>query len=109
MIGGRIAMVNRLLAGAAFSLGLLAASGASAWTPPQVGAACKGARGPGPKLTAIAGNYLGGRHIRDGIVDWKSFQGCFRTAEACEIWLAGQARRFPVTPSRATCVSVTLR
>lgn len=57
---------------------------AQAWSPPSVGTACKGLRGGGPQVERIAGNYLGGRLIRDGIVDRKSFQSCFRTVEHCE-------------------------
>lgn len=106
-IKGRVIMKLRLVA-----LGLLLAGSAlpaQAWTPPAVGLACKGLRGPGPTHTAIAGNFLGGRAIRHGIVDRKSFQGCFRTAEACERWLAGKAAHFPVQPGFATCTVVVLR
>lgn len=82
---------------------------AAAWTPPSVGAACSGTRGAGPERAAIAGNYLGGRALRHGMVDRKSFQGCFRSAAACEHWLAGKARHFPLQPGFATCTRVVLR
>jgi len=82
---------------------------AQAWTPPSVGTACKGTRGGGPQIERIAGNYLGGRRIRDGIVDRKSFQSCFRTVERCEGWLAAKAARYPLQPGFATCTRVVLR
>lgn len=88
-------------------LPLLAVS-AAAWTPPNVGQACKGVRGGGYAKSAIAGNYLGGRPIRLGIVDRKSFQSCFRTVEHCEHWLVTKARRYPLQPGFATCTRVTL-
>lgn len=95
---------------AALALALAAlVSPASAWSPPSVGTACTGTRGPGPAKVAIAGNYLGGRALRHGMVDRKSFQGCFRTADACERWLAGKARDFPLQPGFATCTRLVLR
>lgn len=87
----------------------MSSSPASAWSPPSVGQACPGARGPGPQQVAIAGNYLGGRAIRDGIVDRKSFQACFHTLDRCEIWLADRARHFPLAPGIATCTPVVVR
>lgn len=87
----------------------LLAMPALAWTPPSVGTACKGARGGGEQVERIAGNYLGGRHIRDGIVDRKSFQSCFRTVEHCQGWLAEKALRYPMQPGFATCTRVVLR
>lgn len=87
----------------------LVAMPAEAWSPPAVGTACKGLRGDGPRIERIAGNYLGGRLIRDGIVDRKSFQSCFRTVEHCESWLADKAARYPVRPGFATCTRVVLR
>ncbi len=95
---------------AAFALALAGmVAPAAAWSPPPVGKACSGTRGPGPERVAIAGNYLGGRPVRLGIVDWKSFQGCFHSANACERWLAGKARDFPLPPGFATCTRVVLR
>jgi hypothetical protein len=93
------------------SAAMLAASvlPAAAWTPPAVGQACSGTRGPGPRMIAIAGNYMGGRLIRDGIVDRKSFQACFQNADRCELWLADKARQFPLRPGIATCSQVVLR
>jgi hypothetical protein len=82
---------------------------AEAWTPPAVGKACAGARGNGPQYQAIAGNFLGGRLIRDGIVDRKSFQSCFRTARLCENWLVEKARYYPLAPGLAQCTPVVLR
>ncbi len=101
-------MKNSLLALLAVSAGLALAP-AQAWTPPSVGTACKGVRGGGPQVERIAGNYLGGRRIRDGIVDRKSFQSCFRTVEHCEGWLAEKALRYPLQPGFATCTRVVLR
>jgi hypothetical protein len=92
---------------AALVLPLFAAS-AAAWSPPNVGQACKGTRGGGYAKSAIAGNYLGGRSIRLGIVDRKSFQSCFRTVEHCETWLVKKAQRYPLQPGFATCTRVTL-
>lgn len=85
------------------------ASPAAAWSPPAVGQPCAGARGGGHAKFAIAGNYLGGRPIRLGIVDRKSFQSCFRTVEHCESWLARKAQHYPLQPGFATCTRVTLR
>lgn len=93
----------------ALAAGAFVAGEAAAWTPPSVGQSCHGTRGGGAPLVGIAGNYLGGRPIRNGIVDWKSFQGCFRTAEQCAVWLSDKARAYPLAPSRATCVQVTRR
>ena len=90
-------------------LTLAAGLPAAAWTPPAVGQACHGTRGPGPARVAIAGNFLGGRAIRHGIVDRKSFQACFRHAEGCERWLSAKARQFPLAPGFATCTQVVLR
>jgi hypothetical protein len=84
-------------------------SPAAAWSPPSVGTACAGSRGPGPERVAIAGNYLGGRALRHGMVDRKSFQGCFRSTDDCARWLAGKARHFPLEPGFATCTRVVLR
>lgn len=93
------------------SLSLLAASvgTASAWTPPDVGRACPGMRGAGLRHEAIAGNFLGGRAIRNGLVDRKSFQSCFASADRCEAWLADKARQFPLVPGFATCTRVVVR
>lgn len=93
------------------SLSLMAASvgAAAAWTPPEVGRACPGTRGPGLRQEAIAGNFLGGRAIRHGVVDRKSFQGCFASVDRCEAWLAGKARQFPLVPGLATCTRVVVR
>lgn len=66
-------------------------------------------RGSGPQHVAIAGNYLGGRPVRDGVVDWKSFQACFQTADRCEGWLAAKSRHFPLRPGFATCTQVIVR
>lgn len=82
---------------------------AVAWTPPSVGRACPGARSDGPRVSAIAGNYLGGRLVRDGIVDRMSFQGCFATLTACERWLSEKAVRYPLAPGFARCTPVVLR
>ena len=91
-------------------VGLLASLGsASAWTPPAVGQACTGLRGNGAEVTRIAGNYLGGRTQRDGIVDRRSFQSCFRDQASCDRWIAGLAIRYPLQPGFATCTSVRLR
>ncbi|HRE21905.1 MAG TPA: hypothetical protein PKW21_12870 [Rhabdaerophilum sp.] len=101
-------MKNMLLTLLAVSAGLVVAP-SQAWTPPSVGMACKGLRGGGPQVERIAGNYLGGRLIRNGIVDRKSFQSCFRTVEHCEGWLAEKALRYPLQPGFANCTRVVLR
>lgn len=102
-------MINR--AHLFFSAVVVVASAlpAAAWTPPAVGQACSGTRGPGPRTVAVAGNYMGGRLVRDGIVDRKSFQACFGSTDRCELWLAGKARQFPLQPGIATCVRVVVR
>ncbi len=99
------------LSAAALSLAALtvAVAPAAAWAPPSVGKACPGTRGSGAQQVAIAGNYLGGRPIRDGIVDRKSFQACFATLGHCEHWLAGKARAYPLTPGFARCTPVVVR
>jgi hypothetical protein len=83
---------------------------ALAWNPPSVGTPCAGTRGPGPERAAFAGNYMGGRLIGPaGVRDYKSFQSCFRTEEACTGWLARHATRYPTGPQIATCARVVLR
>lgn len=82
---------------------------ASAWTPPSVGRACTGLRGGGIAYGAVAGNYMGGRALQAGVIDYKSFQACFRNEAACGEWLARHARRFPLGPTIASCERVTLR
>ena len=82
---------------------------AFAWTPPPVGVACTGARGPGGPVVRVAGNYLGGSRVRGGVVDWKSHQGCFPNLAACEAWLAAKAAHHPLGPGYARCTPVTLR
>lgn len=88
---------------------LLFASPALAWSPPSVGQACKGMRGNGPEVGLIAGNFMGGRGVRDGVVDRKSFQACFARIENCETWLANHAIRYPLGPQIAACTPVVLR
>ncbi|CAN1508469.1 hypothetical protein MCEMSEM23_00705 [Rhabdaerophilaceae bacterium] len=87
-------------------------SGAStlayAWTPPAVGIPCHVSRGMPAAVNLVAGNYLGGRPLRDGYVDRKSFQACFRTIESCERWLARQAQHYPLKPGLAACTPLTL-
>jgi hypothetical protein len=101
----------KILPAVLLSLPLLAAmaGAASAWSPPGIGQACSGPRGPGFAYEAIAGNYLGGRPLRSGMVDRKSFQGCFASEAHCEVWLADKARQFPLAPGFATCTRVVLR
>lgn len=84
---------------------LFLASPAWAWTPPPVGQPCR-APTRSVEVTLIAGNYLGGRVQRDGVVDRKSFQACFRDVASCETWLAKRAGDFPLQPGFATCVPV---
>lgn len=106
----------RALAAVTLALGLAALGGgqAAAWTPPRVGPACHGLRHAGPPVIRIAGNFLGGRRVghgflRQSVVDYKSFQNCFGTLQACETWLAHHALRFPLRPGFATCTPVRLR
>lgn len=96
------------LSGSVIAVALLGSGIAEAWTPPSVGKACHVGRNAGTDVTLIAGNYLGGRRVRDGIVDWKSFQGCFHTAQACQSWLARHAISHPLQPGFATCTTVTV-
>ncbi len=88
--------------------GLLAASPAFAWTPPSVGIPCHSTRHFAADTIVIAGNYLGGRPVRDGVVDWKSFQACFRDVATCENWLAKHAISYPLRPGFARCTPVTV-
>jgi hypothetical protein len=100
--------MNKAIGALVFGGTILSAGAAWAWTPPSVGAACRVGRSGGAEVTLIAGNYLGGRRVRDGIVDWKSFQGCFRSADACQSWLARHALSHPLQPGFATCTPVTI-
>ena len=87
-------------------------SSAQAWSPPVVGQACAGMRAGGGAQASqvrIAGNYLGGKAMRDGLVDRKSFQACFDDVALCERWLAAHAIRYPLQPGFARCTPVTLR
>jgi hypothetical protein len=105
-------MIRMFLARYAGMIGVLALMGmtsAQAWSPPAVGRACAGMRGDGPRVTAIAGNYLGGAPTRGGMVNRMAFQGCFARLDACETWLADKARRYPLPPGIATCTPVVLR
>lgn len=102
-------MINRFTLSFSLAALALATIPAQAWSPPSVGQTCGGTRGAGPRHVAIAGNYLGGRPVRDGIVDRKSFQACFQTVDRCELWLADKARQFPLQPGIATCTRVVLR
>ena len=101
--------VLRVMALAALIAAPLAIIPASAWTPPAVGQACQGMRGSGPDYAAIAGNYMGGRALSAGMVDRKSFQACFRSAAACDDWIARHAARYPLGPHVASCTRVVLR
>jgi hypothetical protein len=100
-------MRKTLLVSALFALaGLLPAF---AWSPPSVGQTCHGLRGGGAVYEAVAGNYMGGRAAGAGMIDYKSFQACFRSEEGCSRWLAMHQQRYPVGPLMATCTRVTLR
>lgn len=95
-------MRNLALAGVLLGVVLLA-SPALAWTPPPVGVPCQSARHFKADTLVIAGNYLGGRAVRDGVVDWKSFQACFHDVASCEQWLGRQASVYPLRPGFARC------
>lgn len=99
--------MRRTLAVAAFAA--YSTASAFAWTPPSVGTACAGQHGPGATLTMVSGNFLGGRALSDGRTDYKSFQACFKSVEACEHWLAGHSARFAVQPGYARCTPVVMR
>ncbi|MGL5447274.1 MAG: hypothetical protein ACRDBL_08210 [Rhabdaerophilum sp.] len=88
-----------------FSAALVAP--AYAWTPPSVGMPCR-APARSVEVNLVAGNYLGGRVQKHGIVDRKSFQACFRDIASCENWLAKRAGAFPLQPGIATCVPVRI-
>lgn len=98
-----------LAASLAVSASCLLLAPALAWSPPSVGQACKGLRGSGPEVELIAGNFMGGKAVRDGVVDRKSFQACFARVENCERWLAHHAARFPLQPQIAACTPVSVR
>jgi hypothetical protein len=91
------------------ALGSILAGQAFAWTPPGVGKTCATQRGHGPTYSKIAGNYLGGKLIRDGVVDRVSFQGCFENEQSCTAWLAEKSLTHPVSPGFARCTPVVLR
>lgn len=80
---------------------------AYAWTPPSVGTPCR-SPSRSVEVDLVAGNYLGGRTQRDGVVDRKSFQACFRDFASCETWLAKRAGDYPLQPGFATCVPVRI-
>jgi hypothetical protein len=46
--------------------------------------------------------------VRDGVVDWKSFQACFRDVATCESWLAKHAVSYPLSPGYGRCTPVTV-
>lgn len=83
------------------------AAPAFAWSPPPVGAPCR-APARSIEVTLVAGNYLGGRVRKHGVVDRKSFQACFRDIASCEVWLAKRAGDYPLQPGFATCVPVRI-
>jgi hypothetical protein len=91
----------------AFTGGLFAASPVFAWSPPSVGVPCHSAR-HGRDTVVIAGNYLGGRPMRAGMVDWKSFQACFRDVVSCENWLGRRAVAYPLRPGFARCTPIVV-
>jgi hypothetical protein len=86
---------------------LVGTTAASAWSPPPVGTPCRAPARAG-EVTLVAGNYLGGRAQRNGVVDRKSFQACFRDIASCELWLARRAGDFPLQPGFATCVPLRI-
>jgi hypothetical protein len=93
---------------ATVSVVLVSAFPALAWTPPAVGIPCHVTRNMPVDVTLIAGNYLGGRAHRNGVVDRKSFQACFRDVASCENWIAKRAGDFPLQPGIATCTPVRI-
>ncbi len=71
-----------------------------------MGIPCHGGRHLKQDTPLIAGNYLGGRPVRAGVVDWKSFQACFRDVASCERWLGRHAVNYPLRPGFARCTPV---
>lgn len=100
-------MRNLALAGGLLGV-WLAVSPAQAWSPPPVGVPCHSGRHIQADTVLIAGNYLGGRAVRAGVVDWKSFQACFRDVATCEHWLGHKASAYPLRPGFARCTPVTV-
>jgi hypothetical protein len=61
--------------------------------------------------TLFVGTVLGGRTTAhrwgDGtMTDYRTFQGCFVTAEACAAWTASHAARYPRPPGYVRCTPV---
>ncbi len=61
--------------------------------------------------TLYVGTVLGGQ-IRPGkwgdgtFRDYRTFQGCFRSVDACQIWISGHASRHTSPPGYARCTEV---
>lgn len=86
-------------------------NGAHAWTPYAVGQPCQGLKGGGATVVHVQGNVLGGRHARGFNTDrdYKSFQRCFRTVEACASWANHLQQRYPLHPAIARCTPMIVR
>jgi hypothetical protein len=59
----------------------------------------------------FVGTVLGGRQTRHRwgsgtFTDYRTFQGCFRSAEACQVWVADHASRHRNPPGYARCTPV---
>lgn len=105
--------MSRPIAAAGFLLFTAVAAGpAVARVSYPEGIACHGRYHSGPPLAGVAGFFMGARNVapRQGNPrDTRSFQGCFRTVEACALWQARLASRYPLPPAITTCTSVRLR
>jgi len=113
--GRRKSGVGLILGAAVVILGAISGTApALAWSAPNVGPACSGLNGAGPKITRVAGNFLGGRQVGRGPlgsspVDFKSFQNCFASVNACQTWVDAKARAFPLRPGFGRCTPVIVR
>jgi hypothetical protein len=76
------------------------------------GYACAGRFGGGPENFGIAGFFMGSRQVasRQGNpFDSRTYQGCFRSVEACQVWQARLSMRYPLPPYLNSCSPARLR
>lgn len=110
-------MIRTLTRGAVFAAGLLALSAPAAadhrYGPStfKYGPDCKRLQRLTGQDRLVVGTVLGGQNRRglwgDGTFrDYRTFQACFVSVEACEAWTARQAAHHPMPPGYARCTSV---
>jgi hypothetical protein len=76
------------------------------------GYACAGRLGGGPELFGVAGFFMGSRQVASRYsnpLDSRTYQGCFRSVEACQFWQARLSLRYPLPPYLNSCTPVRVR